>query len=180
VSDPSRRAAELREAITGHNEAYFVHDEPTIPDADYDALVRELRKLEAEHPELAIAASPTSAVGAAPSATFSAVRHRVAMMSLDNAFDDDELRAWSERLARVLEIGDLGAVAFSVEPKIDGLAMSITYTGGRFTRAATRGDGVVGEDVTANVATIDSVPQALRGRGVPALVEVRGEIYLPL
>jgi DNA ligase (NAD+) len=180
VSDVARRAKELREEIERHNEAYFVHDEPTIPDADYDALVVELRRLEAEHPELATAASPTGGVGAAPSATFSAVRHRVPMMSLDNAFDDDELRAWSVRLARVLGRDALGDVQFSVEPKIDGLAMSITYERGHFVQAATRGDGVVGEDVTANVATIPSVPDALGGRGVPSLVEVRGEIYLPL
>jgi len=180
VSDAARRVAELREEIALHNEAYFVHDEPTIPDADYDALVVELRTLEAEHPELGGEGSPTQGVGAAPSTTFASVRHRVAMMSLDNAFDDDELVAWSERLRRVLGLETLDDVAFSVEPKIDGLAMSITYERGRLTEAATRGDGIVGEDVTPNVRTIASVPPGLSGRGVPALVEVRGEIFLPL
>jgi DNA ligase (NAD+) len=180
VTDVARRAAELREQIARHNEAYFVHDAPSIPDADYDALVVELRRLEAEHPELATPASPTSGVGAMPSATFAPVRHRVPMMSLDNAFDDDELRAWSERLTRVLSLDDVERIEFSVEPKIDGLAMSITYEGGRMTQAATRGDGVTGEDVTANVATVPSVPEVLRGRARPTLVEVRGEIYLPL
>ena len=116
MSDAARRVAELREEIALHNEAYFVHDEPTIPDADYDALVVELRTLEAEHPELGGEDSPTQGVGAAPSTTFASVRHRVAMMSLDNAFDDDELVAWSERLRRVLGLETLDVVAFSVEP----------------------------------------------------------------
>jgi DNA ligase (NAD+) len=180
MTDAARRVVELREELARHNEAYFVHDEPTIPDADYDALVVELRRLEAAHPELVVAGSPTQRVGAAPSATFAPVEHRIAMMSLDNAFDDDELRAWSERLARVLGLTILDDVDFSVEPKIDGLAMSITYERGRFTQAATRGDGVVGEDVTANVATIASVPPVLQGARPPALLEVRGEVYLPI
>jgi DNA ligase (NAD+) len=179
VKDAARIDA-LREEIAGHNEAYFLHDEPTIPDADYDALVVELRRLEAAHPELAAAGSPTQRVGAAPSATFAPVEHRIAMMSLDNAFDDDELRAWSERLTRVLGVDRLDDVDFSVEPKIDGLAMSITYERGRFTQAATRGDGVTGEDVTANVATIATVPAVLKGTRLPALIEVRGEVYLPI
>ncbi len=180
MSDPERRAAELREEIARHNDAYFVDDAPTIPDADYDALVVELRRLESAHPELAVTGSPTQRVGAAPSATFAPVEHRIAMMSLDNAFDDDELRAWSERLCRVLGVDRLDDVVFSVEPKIDGLAMSITYERGRFTQAATRGDGVVGEDVTANVATIATVPSVLKGAKPPASIEVRGEVYLPL
>jgi DNA ligase (NAD+) len=181
VTDAARIAA-LRAELARHNEAYFLLDAPTIPDADYDALVRELRALEEAHPELADKASPTSTVGATPGATFAPVRHRAQMMSLDNAFDDDELRAWAGRLMRVLGIDTLEDVAFSVEPKLDGLAMSITYERGRFTQAATRGDGVVGEDVTANVATIATVPRALAkavGK-VPALVEVRGEVYLPI
>ncbi len=182
MSDPAARAAALREEIAAHNEAYFVNDAPAIPDADYDALVRELRRLEAEHPELAVEGSPTGAVGAAPSGAFPSVRHRVAMMSLDNAFDDEELGAWADRLARVLGLATLDDVAFSVEPKIDGLAMSITYERGRMTLAATRGDGLTGEDVTANVATIASVPAelSLAPGDVPALVEVRGEVFLPV
>jgi DNA ligase (NAD+) len=181
VTDVARRAQELREEIARHNESYFVHDEPTIPDADYDALVVELRRLEAEHPDVAVTDSPTQRVGAAPSATFAPVQHRVPMMSLDNSFDDDELRAWSERLARVLALErNLDDVLFSVEPKIDGLAMSISYERGRLVQAATRGDGFVGEDVTANVATIASVPAVLEGARPPARIEVRGEVYLPL
>jgi DNA ligase (NAD+) len=182
VSDDAARIALLREAIARHNEAYFGDDAPTIPDADYDALVVELRRLEASHPELAAEDSPSARVGAATSTTFSAVRHRIAMMSLDNAFDDEELRAWSGRLARVLSLASLDDVRFSVEPKIDGLAMSITYERGRYVQAATRGDGLVGEDVTANVATIPSVPTtlAITPRSAPSVLEVRGEVFLPL
>ena len=182
MSAAEERAAELREQIARHNEAYFVHDQPVIPDADYDALVVELRGLEAEHPELIVEGSPTQGVGAQPSTLFAPVRHRVPMMSLDNAFDDDALLAWSERLARVLQVPSLDDVTFSVEPKIDGVAMSITYETGRFTQAATRGDGVVGEDVTANVATIPTVPAALAAAvgSPPELLEVRGEIYFPV
>ncbi|HEY8081136.1 MAG TPA: NAD-dependent DNA ligase LigA [Acidimicrobiales bacterium] len=181
MSAVEERLAALREQIARHNEAYFVHDEPLVPDADYDALVLELRRLEAEHPDLVVADSPTQGVGAAPSTAFTSVRHRVAMMSLDNAFDDEALVAWSERLGRVLSLSSLDDVAFSVEPKIDGLAMSITYEAGRFTQAATRGDGVVGEDVTANVATVRTVPAALSKKAGPApqLLEVRGEVFLP-
>lgn len=182
MSDAAARVALLREEIARHNEAYFGEDAPTIPDADYDALVVELRRLESLHPELTGTNSPTTRVGTAPSTTFSPVRHRVPMMSLDNAFDDGELRAWSERLSRVLSLASLDEVFFSVEPKIDGLAMSITYENGRYVQAATRGDGLVGEDVTANVATIPSVPTTLtiRARSVPRVLEVRGEIYLPV
>jgi DNA ligase (NAD+) len=180
VTDAAARAEQLREEIARHNVAYFVDDAPAIPDADYDALVVELRRLEAAHPELADPSSPTQRPGGAPSPTFAPARHRVPMMSLDNAFDDDELRAWSERLARTLALADLDDVTFSVEPKIDGLAMSITYERGRFTRAATRGDGTVGEDVTANVATIASVPERFATTSPPSVVEVRGEVFLPV
>jgi DNA ligase (NAD+) len=180
VSDPAARAAELRGELARHNEAYFVDDAPLIPDAAYDALVRELRELEAQHPELVDADSPTQTVGAAPSGHFASVRHRLAMMSLDNAFDDDELRAWSHRLERNLGVETLDDVAFTVEPKLDGLAMSITYERGRFVQAATRGDGVVGEDVTPNVATIATVPHELDSSAPPALLEVRGEVFLPV
>jgi DNA ligase (NAD+) len=182
VSDDAARVAVLREEISRHNEAYFRDDAPIIPDADYDALVVELHQLESLHPELADTDSPTTRVGSPSSTTFSPVRHRVPMMSLDNAFDDVELVAWSKRLARVLSLASLDEVLFSVEPKIDGLAMSITYENGRYAQAATRGDGVVGEDVTANVATIPSVPMTLSisPRSAPRVLEVRGEIYLPV
>jgi DNA ligase (NAD+) len=181
-ADPGARVTALRRQIAHHNQRYHALDEPEIPDADYDQLVRELRRLEEAHPELHAADSPTAQVGAAPSTLFDPVVHAVEMMSLDNAFDDEEILAWSMRLARALGRDDLEDLAFSVEPKVDGVAMSITYLDGAFSLAATRGDGVTGEDVTANVATITSVPKELdRSAGpLPGVLEVRGEIYLPL
>jgi DNA ligase (NAD+) len=178
----SARAAELRQLIEYHNERYHVLDAPEIPDADYDLLVRELKEVEAQYPSLVTPDSPTQTVGAPPLGLFQPVRHRVPMMSLDNAFEEVELRAWAERLRRQLPDLDLGHLDFSSEPKVDGVAMSLTYEHGRFTQAATRGDGVTGEDVTANVATIKSVPKALDPRTgpFPALLEIRGEIYFSL
>ncbi len=176
------RAAELRALIVRNNELYHVLDAPEIPDAEYDLLVVELRQLEADHPALATPDSPTQTVGAAPSGLFAEVRHRVPMMSLDNAFDEAELRAWAERLRRQDPELDLETLAFSCEPKVDGVAMSLTYERGRFVQAATRGDGVTGEDVTANVATVSDVPKELAGKGgpYPRVLEVRGEIYMPV
>jgi DNA ligase (NAD+) len=180
--DVVARAEELRALILHHNELYNVLDSPEIPDAEYDLLVRELRELEADHPSLATPDSPTLTVGAAPSGLFQEVRHRVPMMSLDNAFNEEELRAWVERLRRQDPDLDLGRLGFSCEPKVDGVAMSLTYERGRFVRAATRGDGVAGEDVTANVATVKDVPKELSKAAAPFpdLLEVRGEIYMPL
>jgi DNA ligase (NAD+) len=177
-ADPGARAAELRALIRYHNERYYRDDAPEIADAEYDALVRELQALEAEHPELA-EGSPTAEVGG-PGAftTFAPVEHRVPMTSLDNAMDVDELRAWGERVAKGL--GEDTPVRYVCELKIDGLAVSLRYEGGRFVQAATRGDGRVGEDVTANVATIAVVPQVLHGPDVPEVLEVRGEVYLPI
>ena len=179
--DPAERIDELRRQVAHHNERYHALDAPEIPDADYDMLVTELRRLEAAHPELADEASPGQAVGAAPSGLFEPVTHAVRMMSLDNAFDDDEVVAWSERLARALERDDVDDLRFSVEPKVDGVAMSLTYVDGILVQAATRGDGVTGEDVTANVATIRSLPHQLDPAGgpYPRVLEIRGEIYLP-
>ena len=177
-STPAERAAALRRLIEHHNERYFVLDAPEIPDADYDALVRELRQVEAEHPEVITADSPTQRVGgAAATQLFSSVRHRIPMMSLDNAFEQSELDAWAERLGRQLPDVDLGSLEFSCEPKVDGVAMSLTYVDGRFVQAATRGDGVTGEDVTANVATIRDVPHVL-ATPAPHHLEVRGEVYM--
>ncbi len=176
------RAAELRTLIEYHNERYYGLDAPEITDADYDALVVELRRLEAEHPELATPDSPTKVVGAAPATgLFAEVRHRLPMMSLDNAFDESELEAWADRLRRLLPDADLDTLDFTCEPKVDGVAMSLTYIDGRFTQAATRGDGVTGEDVTANVATVGDVPHALKPAAgpYPHHLEVRGEIYMP-
>ncbi|PIE34116.1 MAG: DNA ligase (NAD(+)) LigA [Ilumatobacter coccineus] len=175
MSDIEGRIVELRAQIARHNRLYHELDEPEIPDADYDALVRELRDLESAHPELAAPDSPSQMVGGAASATFAPVTHAVAMTSLDNAMDADELRAWADRVDRGLD-GDVGS--YVVEPKIDGLAISLRYEDGQLVTAATRGDGRVGEDVTANVRTIGDVPHRLAG--APSVVEVRGEIYMPI
>ncbi len=176
---PAERAAELRRLIEYHNERYFVLDAPEIPDADYDALVRELRQVESEHPEVITPDSPTQRVGgAAETQLFAPVRHRIPMMSLDNAFEQSELDAWADRLRRQLPDVDLEVLDFSCEPKVDGVAMSLTYVDGRFVQAATRGDGVTGEDVTANVATIRVVPHELK-TPAPHHLEVRGEVYMP-
>ncbi|MEO8264354.1 MAG: NAD-dependent DNA ligase LigA [Ilumatobacteraceae bacterium] len=176
-ADLAARAADLRRRVAYHNERYHTLDSPEIADADYDLLVRELLSLEREHPDLVTADSPTTQVGAAPmSATFAPVVHRVAMTSLDNAMDEAELALWGERVAR----GLAGAPAtFVCELKIDGLAMSLRYERGEFVQAATRGDGRVGEDVTANVATIAALPKRL-AKGAPEVVEVRGEVYMPI
>jgi DNA ligase (NAD+) len=176
--DPVARIGELRASIAYHNERYHRLDDPEISDFEFDQLVRELRELEAEHPELADETSPTQQVGAAASATFAPVPHAVPMMSLDNAMDVDELRAWAGRVARGL---DDQRPTFVCELKYDGLAISLRYEDGRFVRAATRGDGRVGEDVTANVATIGDVPRRLvatDGAPVPSVIEVRGEVYM--
>jgi DNA ligase (NAD+) len=178
--DITRRVAELRETIQRHNYHYHVLDAPTVSDAEYDALMRELRAIEAEHPELITPDSPTQRVGAAPSEKFAKVRHPVPMLSLANAFDEADLRAWRERALRLL--GDETPLAFVAEPKIDGLAIALTYENGRLVRGATRGDGEVGEDVTANLRTIPSIPLALHEPGdawsIPASIEVRGEVYM--
>ena len=178
-STPAERAAELRRLIAYHDDRYYVLDSPEIPDADYDALFGELRRIEADHPEVITPDSPTQRVGGAPApALFAPVRHRIPMMSLDNAFSEAELDAWAERLRRLLPEVDLETLAFTCEPKVDGVAMSLTYVDGRFVQAATRGDGVTGENVTANVATIRDVPQELR-TAAPHHLEVRGEVYMP-
>jgi DNA ligase (NAD+) len=176
------RAGELRRVIAYHNERYHTLDAPEIPDAEFDLLVRELREIEEAHPDLLTADSPTQTVGGAPSGLFSEVRHRAPMMSLDNAFEEGDLRAWADRLRRQLPDLDLARLAFSCEPKVDGVAMSLTYENGRLVQAATRGDGVTGEDVTANVATVKSVPHQLDAKlaPYPTRLEVRGEIYMPV
>ena len=171
-----KRVEELRAQIRQHNDLYYGKDSPEISDAEYDLLVRELRDLEAAHPELADALSPSEAVGAADITTFDPVVHAVPMTSLDNAMDEEELRAWGERVVKGL--GD-DPIAYVCELKIDGLAISIRYENGVLVQAATRGDGKVGEDVTKNVATISSLPQKLTGK-FPRVLEVRGEIYMSI
>ncbi len=181
AKDSAARHAELARLIDYHRERYFGEDAPEISDAEYDELERELRAIEVEHPELATAASPSARVGGVTTETFSPVEHRVPMTSLDNAMDHDELTAWGERVVKGLSEGE--PTAYVCELKIDGLAMSLRYENGVLVQAATRGDGRVGEDVTANVATIAVVPKTLAaptGVVVPEVLEVRGEVYLPI
>jgi DNA ligase (NAD+) len=175
-----QRAAELREQLDRHNRLYYVLDEPEIGDDTYDALLDELREIEAEHPELRTPDSPTQRVGAPPLERFEPVEHVESMLSLGNARNEEELRAWETRLANYLKRLDITASQFSytTEPKIDGLAITLTYEDGVLVRGATRGDGRVGEDVTQNLRTIGSVP--LRIDDAPELIEVRGEVYLPI
>lgn len=180
-TDPAIRHAELARLIDYHRQRYYLDDSPEISDAEYDELERELRSIEAEHPELATESSPTARVGAAATETFSPVEHRVPMTSLDNAMDHAELVAWGERVVKGLP--DDATTRYVCELKIDGLAMSLRYEKGVLVQAATRGDGRVGEDVTANVATIAVVPKSLtasKGVAVPDVLEVRGEVYLPI
>jgi DNA ligase (NAD+) len=174
--DAPRRIEELRASIAHHDYLYYVLDRPELPDADYDALVVELRGIEQRFPELITPDSPTQRVGGRPSVLFAPAQHRTPMLSLDNAFSRDELAAWGARVER--GVGD--RAHFVCEPKIDGLAVSLTYENGSFTRGATRGDGAVGEDITPNLRTIRSLPMRLSGTSPPALLEVRGEVYLPI
>jgi DNA ligase (NAD+) len=170
------RAQELREQLQEHNYLYHVLDQPSISDASYDELLRELRELEARHPELITADSPTQRVGAVPTAAFASVTHGVPMLSLENAFSDEEVAAFDARAA--LAAG-ASPVAYMAEPKLDGLAISLIYENGSLLCAATRGDGATGEDVTANIRTLSAVPLVLRGTP-PRRVEVRGEVFMPL
>ena len=175
--DVISRAGELRDIITEHNYQYYVLDDPRVPDAEYDRLFRELQDLEAQHPDIVTPDTPTRRVGASVETTFEEVVHRIPMLSLDNAFSDDELRDFDRRVKDRLKTDD--DIEYVCEPKLDGLAVSLHYESGVLTRAATRGDGYAGEDITANIRTIPSVPLRLRGDSVPELVEVRGEVYMP-
>lgn len=171
------RAEELRRRIDEANQAYYVADASTIADAEYDALFRELRELEAAHPDLQAADSPTQRVGAEPASALAKHPHRRPMLSLANAFDAAELAQWEERNAR--NVPEVRTAGYVVEVKIDGAAVNLTYADGRFVMGATRGNGIIGEDVTANLRTVGDVPLVLRGTGWPALMEVRGEVYMP-
>ncbi|MGD8277025.1 MAG: NAD-dependent DNA ligase LigA [Gemmatimonadota bacterium] len=176
-SIPAARAAELRHVLTEANHAYYVLDAPTMPDAEWDRLFRELREIEAGHPELRTPDSPTLRVGAEPAVQFAKVEHLAPMYSLDNAFSTDELRAWEERNARIAsEVESAGYVA---ELKLDGAAVSLRYENGVFVRGATRGNGTLGEDITANLRTIRGIPLRLRGDApFPDVVEIRGECFM--
>ncbi len=172
-----QRLLELRREIARHDHAYYVLNAPLIPDAEYDRLMRELREIEAAHPEWVTPDSPSQRVGGAPQAGFAEVRHAVPMLSLDNAMGDDELADFDRRVRE--RLGTDHAVEYNAEPKIDGLAISLRYEDGLLTRAATRGDGERGEDVTANVRTVHAIPLRLMGEGWPKVLEVRGEVYMP-
>jgi DNA ligase (NAD+) len=176
-SDPAARAAELRRRLEDANHRYYVLDDPDITDAEYDRLLRELQEIEAAHPELVTPDSPTQRVGAAPAAKFAEVKHAVPMLSLGNAFSDEEVRDFVRRIDERLGRRHL---VFSAEPKLDGLAISLRYEHGAFVQGATRGDGSSGEDVTANLRTIKAIPLKLRGKGWPRVLEVRGEVFMPL
>src|SRR5438105_12047040 len=172
-----QRAAELRKQIDYHNYRYYALDDPEIGDDQYDALYDELSALEAEHPELVTPDSPTQRVGAPPSERFAKVDHLVPMGSLEKVTTDEALTKWADDVRKRLDSDE--PVAYVLEPKIDGLAINLTYEDGVFARGATRGDGVQGEDVTPNLRTISSLPLRMLG-DAPPLVEVRGEVYLPL
>jgi len=174
--NPAKRAAELREQLDQHDYRYYVLNEPAVPDAEYDRLMKELRDIEAAHPDLVTPDSPTQRVSGMASAEFGEVQHVIPMLSLENGFTDQDLADFDRKVRE--RLGVTNPVEYSAEPKIDGLAISVLYRDGVYTRAATRGDGITGEDVTANVATIRGVPRRLRGKP-PAVLEVRGEVFLP-
>jgi DNA ligase (NAD+) len=176
--DVQRRLDELREQVDRHLHRYHVLDEPEISDAEYDRLFDELKALEEEHPELITPDSPTQRVGAPPSERFQKVQHLTPMGSLEKVTDDESLFKWADDVRKRLDSDE--PVAYVIEPKIDGLAVNLTYEEGRLVRGATRGDGVQGEDVTVNLRTIPSVPLKMRGDGLPSVAEVRGEVYMPL
>ena len=176
MPDSAARAAELRALLRHHNYQYHVLDSPVIPDIEFDEALRELQAIEAAHPELVVSDSPTQQIGGMVSEAFAAVTHRERMFSLDNVDNVENLEAWRTRIVRLLGREPSG---YSCELKIDGLAISITYEAGHLVRAATRGDGVTGEDITANVRTMENVPHVLSG-DPPAVIEVRGEIYMPV
>ncbi len=179
VAEPSKaEAVQLRRKLNEHNHRYYVLDAPVITDQAYDRLFRRLQQLEQDFPELVIADSPTQRVGSAPASHFETVAHEVAMLSLDNAFDDAELLTFDRRLQEKLERDS--ALGYCAEPKLDGLAVSLLYEAGSLLRAATRGDGRSGENITANARTIASIPLHLRGDNLPQRIEVRGEVYMEL
>src|SRR5918994_2097123 len=170
------RIKELGREIRRHEELYYVHAQPEISDAEFDELMRELQELEAANPELITPDSPTQRVGGRPAEGFAAVEHLAPMLSLDNAYNEEELRAFDERVRRGLGTSD--GVTYVDELKIDGLSIALTYEDGMLVRGATRGNGVRGEDVTQNVRTVRAIPLSLRG-GPKGRIEVRGEVYLP-
>ncbi len=174
----AERAAELRDLLERYNYRYHALDDPEVTDAEYDRLMLELRGIEAQYPKFLTKDSPTQRVGAAPVAAFGAVRHRIAMLSLDNAFSDEEVRDFDRRIRE--RLGNEHAIRYSAEPKLDGLAISALFENGAFVQGATRGDGATGEDITQNLKTISALPLKLRAADAPRVLEVRGEVFMPL
>ena len=170
--------ARLQSEIAQHDRRYYQQDRPTVSDAEYDALRSRYNAIEARFPDLRTLESLSLKVGVAPSGRFKKVRHAVPMLSLDNAFSEQDVVDFVARIRRFLKLDDSEKLAFSAEPKIDGLSMSLRYQEGELVTAATRGDGTEGEDVTANIRTIKDVPQKLKGRNVPEICDVRGEVYM--
>src|SRR5271165_4507671 len=178
VRAAAARAEELRDLLERYNYRYYALDDPEVPDAEYDRLMLELRGIETAYPELITPNSPTQRVGTAPVAAFGSVRHRIPMLSLDNAFSDEEVRDFDRRIRERLP--GPGQIRYEAEPKLDGLAISALYEKGAFVRGATRGDGETGEDITANLRTIAALPLKLQSADVPRVLEVRGEVFMPL
>ncbi|MFJ9806981.1 NAD-dependent DNA ligase LigA [Streptomyces sp. NPDC101158] len=176
-AEAREKHAELAEQVEEHRFRYYVKDQPVVSDAEFDTLLRSLEALEEQYPELRTPDSPTQKVAGTYATDFASVEHRERMMSLDNAFEDEELGAWAERVARDAGTSDYH---YLCELKVDGLAVNLTYEHGRLTRAATRGDGRTGEDITPNVRTIADIPERLQGERIPDLVEIRGEVYFPM
>src|SRR3974390_3511102 len=182
VADLTRAQAKVEHTrlaleLEGHDRRYYQEDAPSITDAEYDALRTRFNAIEKRFPELFSAESPSQKIGAAPTGRFRKVRHALPMLSLDNAFAEEDVTDFVGRIVRFLKLAD-DRIDFSAEPKIDGLSMSLRYKGGELVTAATRGDGAEGEDVTANIRTLEDVPQKLKGRNVPDICEVRGEVYM--
>ncbi len=176
-ADEQARYRALQAALHHHNHSYYVLDAPEIPDAEYDRLMQQLLAMEREHPEWVTVDSPSQRVGSAPLSQFASVRHEVPMLSLDNAFSDEDFLAFDQRIRDRLK--NDAAIAYCCEPKLDGLAVSLLYRDGVLVRGATRGDGSTGEDITANLRTIGAIPLQLVGTGFPAVIEVRGEVFMP-
>ena len=177
MSSVEQQIDQLRQQLREHNHKYYVLDEPTIPDVEYDRLFQQLKKLEAEHPDLITSDSPTQRVGDKPLDAFQQVQHRIPMLSLDNVFNEDELIAFDRRVRERLHLEE--EIEYVCEPKLDGLAVSLLYENGVLVQAATRGDGQTGEDITQNIRTIDSIPLRLWGQDYPQVLEVRGEVFMP-
>src|SRR4051812_20205608 len=183
VSDLTEKQAEAEHArlhaeLTEHDKRYYQNDAPAITDAEYDALRTRYGEIEQRFPDLRTLESLTLKVGVAPTGRFAKIRHAVPMLSLDNAFSDEDVTRFVERIRRFLKLPADEPLAFSAEPKIDGLSISLRYENGKLINAATRGDGAVGEDVTANIRTLKDVPQQLKGKTIPAVADVRGEVYM--